>query len=83
MERSGTRGEISLEVNRGFLSGRFLDYSLREFGLRRPLEMTCGGKEPTVRIHKTLAFQPVGACIASPLRRPFPERPLFPTGFQR
>ena len=35
-----TRGEISLEVNRGFLSGRLLDYSLREFGLRRPLEMT-------------------------------------------
>ena len=35
-----TRGEISLEVNRGFLSGRFLGYSLREFGLRRPLEMT-------------------------------------------
>ncbi|MEE0874608.1 MAG: hypothetical protein UIH27_14230 [Ruminococcus sp.] len=29
-----------MEVNRGFLSGRFLGYSLREFGLRRPLEMT-------------------------------------------
>ena len=28
----GTRGEISLEVNFGFLTGRFLDYSLREFG---------------------------------------------------
>ncbi|MEE0873822.1 MAG: hypothetical protein UIH27_10240, partial [Ruminococcus sp.] len=40
----GTRGEISSEVNRGFLSRRFLDYSLREFGLRRPLEMTYGGK---------------------------------------
>ena len=38
-----TRGEISLEVNRGFLSGRFLGYSLCEFGLRRPLEMTYGG----------------------------------------
>ena len=38
-----TRGEISLEVNRGFLSGRFLGYSLREFGLRRMLEMTYGG----------------------------------------
>ena len=38
-----TRGEISLEVNHGSLSGRFLDYSLREFGLRRPLEMTYGG----------------------------------------
>ena len=35
-----TRGGISLEVSFGFLSGRFLDYSLREFGLRRPLEMT-------------------------------------------
>ena len=35
-----TRGEISLEVNFGFLSGRFLGYSLREFGSRRPLEMT-------------------------------------------
>ena len=40
VERSGTRGEISLEVNFGFLSGRFLGYSLREFGSRRPLEMT-------------------------------------------
>ena len=39
----GMRGEISSEVNRGFLSGRFLGYSLREFGLRRPLEMTYGG----------------------------------------
>ena len=38
-----TRGEISLEVNFGFLSGRFLGYSLREFGLRRPLEMTYRG----------------------------------------
>ena len=43
VERSGTRGEISLEVNLGFLSGRFLGYSLREFGLRRPLEMTSIG----------------------------------------
>ena len=42
-----TRGEISLEVNRGFLSGRFLDYSLREFGLRRPLEMTYKGNVST------------------------------------
>ena len=38
-----TRGEISSEVNCGFLTGRFLGYSLREFGLRRPLEMTYGG----------------------------------------
>ena len=28
-----TRGEISLEVNRGFLSGRFLDYSLTRIRL--------------------------------------------------
>ena len=67
------------------LSGRFLDYSLREFGLRRPLEMTYRGNAPlemtgiasapTMRQNSTLAFQPVGACIASPLcRRCFPVR---------
>ena len=44
-----TRGEISLEVNFGFLSGKFLDYSLREFGLRRPLEMTYIGNVLTDR----------------------------------
>ena len=80
-----TRGEISSAVNRGFLTGRFLDYSLREFGLRRPLEMTYRGNAPlemtgiasapTMRQNSTLAFQPVGACIASPLRRRcFPVR---------
>ena len=71
-----------------FLSGRFLGYSLREFGLRRPLEMTYrgkaplktthNGKSPTMRHNSTLAFQPVGACIASPLcRRCFPVRVLI------
>ena len=62
----GTRGEISLEVNRGFLSGRFLGYSLREFGLRRPLEMTYG--ENVVSI----------ALTASEISTPSRETPRLP-----
>ena len=55
--------------------GDFSTKSLRDFALRAPLEMTYRGKEPTVRIHRTIAVQPVGACIASPLRRRcFPVR---------
>ena len=39
------------------------------------LEMTCFGNAITMRHNNTLAFQPVGACIASPLcRRCFPVR---------
>ena len=33
------------------------------------LEMTCFGNAITIRHNNTLAFQPVGACIASPLCR--------------
>ena len=41
------------------------------------LEMTCFGNAITLRHNNTLAFQPVGACIASPLyRRCFPVRIL-------
>ena len=32
------------------LSGRFLGYSLREFGLRRPLEMTCIGNVVSIAL---------------------------------
>ena len=54
VERSGTRGEISSELSRGFLTERFLDYSLREFGLRRPLEMTYFGNVLTKTLNSQL-----------------------------
>ena len=39
-----------MEVSFGFLSGRFLGYSLREFGLRRPLEMTSKGNVVSIAL---------------------------------
>ena len=42
------------------------------------LEMTCFGNAITLRYNNTLAFQPVGACIASPLCRCcFPVRMMI------
>ena len=41
------------------------------------LEMTCFGNAITLRYNNTLAFQPVGACIASPLCRVFPNIRFF------
>ena len=44
---------------------------------RCPLEMTYGGNKPTMLQNNTLAFQPVGACIASPLCCIFPNVRFF------
>ena len=80
MERSGTRGEISLEVNRGSLSGRFLGYSLREFGLRRPLEMTYRGNAPLemASIGNVVSIALIASDI-SILSRETLTLPIYPT----
>ena len=52
------------------LSGRFLGYSLREFGLRRPLEMTSIGK--------VVSFALITSDIPI-LSRETPTLPKYPT----
>ncbi len=59
-----------MEVSFGFLSGRFLGYSLREFGLRRPLEMTYIGNIVSIALI---------ASDISILSREMPTLPLNPT----